>query len=95
MAANVAVIVEGIHWIGSLLQSLRAVHFFATLVRHKAGTGTFHASVSTIVEVAQTEMKLGNIKVMNSYNILFPFSLSYMGYEILVLFTLRPPYILS
>ena len=58
MAANVAVIVEGIHWIGSLLQSLRAVHFFATLVRHKAGTGTFHASVSTIVEVAQTEMKV-------------------------------------
>ena len=43
-----------------------------------------YTSVSTRVEVAQTEMKLGNIKVTKSYNILFPFSLSYMGYETLV-----------
>ena len=40
-------------------------------------------------------MKLGNIKVTKGYKILFSFSLSYMGYETLILFTLRPPYILS
>ena len=43
-----------------------------------------NTSVSTRVEIAQTEMKLVNIKEKKSYNILFPFSLSCMGYKTLV-----------
>ena len=44
-----------------------------------------YTSVSTRVEVAQNEMKLGNIKVMKSYDILYLYTLSYMGYKTLVL----------
>ena len=91
MTANVAVVVGGIHWIWSLFQPLWAVHFFATRFVIKQVSGTIHIPLSTRVEVAQTEMKLGNIKVTKSY-ILFPFSLSYMGYKTLVLFTQRPPH---
>ena len=42
-----------------------------------------YKSVSTRVEIAQTEMKYGNIIVTKSYDIFFQFSLSYIGYETL------------
>ena len=73
ITTNVAVVAEGIHWIGFLFRPLRAVHFFKTRFIIKKVSGSLQTSVSTRVEVAQTEIKLGNIKVKKSYNISFPF----------------------
>ena len=68
ITANVAVVAEGIHWIGFLFRPLRAVHFFTKQV-----SGSLQMCVSTRVEVVQTEINLGNIKVIKSYNILYPY----------------------
>ena len=43
-----------------------------------------NTSVSTDIKVELSEVELRNIKVTKSYDILFPFSLSYMGYKTLV-----------
>ena len=77
------------------LPTFESSSFLHNPVHHKEGIRIITNVCLTRVEVVQTKINLGNIKVMKSYNILFPFSLRHIAYETLVLFTLRPSHMLS